>query len=123
MALPARRGYRVEYEDMALAFTEAPTNCEWPDAPSVSAGRFGILQAVYKHRGVLHAKGRWDGWRCPTSSSFPDSFLPLVSPAHRHHVLPWGTIWYYIQKTFPSGLEPIPPAFHKLVLFLLRFPW
>src|SRR5579864_8279985 len=41
-----RRGYRVEYEDMALAYTEAPTN-----ANGLIRQRFrwsfGILQAVY----------------------------------------------------------------------------
>src|SRR6202044_3191662 len=43
-----RRGYRVEYEDMALAFTEGPTN-----ANGLMRQRFrwsfGFLQAVYKH--------------------------------------------------------------------------
>src|SRR6202522_1677913 len=51
-----RRGYRVEYEDMALAFTEAPTN-----ANGLMRQRFrwsfGLLQAVYWHRGVMLRKG------------------------------------------------------------------
>src|ERR1700692_2457920 len=40
-----RRGYRVEYEDMALAFTEAPTKANGLRARGFRWS-FGILQAV-----------------------------------------------------------------------------
>src|SRR5581483_6998931 len=47
-----RRGYRVEYADTALAYTEAPIN-----ANGLMRQRFrwsfGILQAVWKHRAVF----------------------------------------------------------------------
>ena len=56
MALLAR-GYRVEYEDRALAFTEAPTN-----ANGLMRQRFrwsfGILQSVWKHRGGFEERWR-----------------------------------------------------------------
>ena len=52
-----RCGYRVEYEDRALAFTEAPVN-----ASGLMRQRFrwsfGILQAVWKHSGVFAREGR-----------------------------------------------------------------
>src|SRR5262249_17603651 len=51
-----QRGLRVEYEDMALAYTEAPIN-----ANGLMRQRFrwsfGILQSVWKHRGVFARKG------------------------------------------------------------------
>src|SRR3981189_2352953 len=51
-----RNGYRVEYEDQALAFTEAPTT-----ANGLMRQRFrwsfGILQAVWKPRDVFAPKG------------------------------------------------------------------
>jgi len=49
-------GYRVEYEDRALAYTEAPTS-----ANGLMRQRFrwsfGILQAVWKHRSAFARKG------------------------------------------------------------------
>ena len=72
-------GYKVEYEDRALAFTEAPTT-----ANGLMRQRFrwsfGILQAVWKHRlGVRARRCVWAGWRCRTFSS-SRLLLPLVSP-------------------------------------------
>ena len=63
-----RNGYRVEYEDLALAFTEAPTS-----ASALMRQRFrwsfGILQAVFKHAPLSPAKALWVSSRFPTSSS------------------------------------------------------
>src|SRR5437879_13408752 len=51
-----RNGYRVEYEDRALAYTEAPVN-----ANGLMRQRFrwsfGILQSVWKHRSAFGRKG------------------------------------------------------------------
>ena len=73
-----RRGYRVEYEDMALAYTEAPTN-----ANGLMRQRFrwsfGILQAVYKHSGVFARKGALGFVALPNIVIF-QILLPLVSP-------------------------------------------
>src|SRR5580692_5857096 len=112
-----RRGYRVEYEDMALAFTEAPTN-----ANGLMRQRFrwsfGILQAVYKHRGVFARKGVL-GWVALPNIVIFQILLPLVSPLI-DIMFAVGTIWYYIQKHFhPDSTDPAD--FHKLVAFFFAF--
>ena len=113
-----RRGYRVEYEDMALAYTEAPTN-----ANGLMRQRFrwsfGILQAVYKHRGVFARKGAL-GWVALPNIVIFQILLPLVSPLI-DIMFAVGTIWYFIQKHFhPDSTDPA--SFHKLVAVLLRVP-
>jgi cellulose synthase/poly-beta-1,6-N-acetylglucosamine synthase-like glycosyltransferase/spore germination protein YaaH/peptidoglycan/xylan/chitin deacetylase (PgdA/CDA1 family) len=112
-----RRGYRVEYEDMALAYTEAPTN-----ANGLMRQRFrwsfGILQAVYKHRGVFARKGAL-GWVALPNIVIFQILLPLVSPLI-DIMFVVGTIWYFIQKHFhPDSTDPA--SFHKLVAFFFAF--
>jgi peptidoglycan-N-acetylglucosamine deacetylase len=112
-----RLGYRVEYEDMALAYTEAPTN-----ANALMRQRFrwsfGILQAVYKHRKVVGRKGPL-GWVALPNIVIFQILLPLVSPLI-DIMFVVGTIWYYIQKHFhPDSTDPAD--FHKLVLFFFAF--
>jgi peptidoglycan-N-acetylglucosamine deacetylase len=112
-----RRGYRVEYEDMSLAYTEAPTN-----ANGLMRQRFrwsfGILQAVYKHRGVFARKGAL-GWIALPNIVIFQILLPLVSPLI-DIMFAVGTIWYFIQKHFhPDSTDPA--SFHKLVLFFFAF--
>jgi cellulose synthase/poly-beta-1,6-N-acetylglucosamine synthase-like glycosyltransferase/spore germination protein YaaH/peptidoglycan/xylan/chitin deacetylase (PgdA/CDA1 family) len=112
-----RRGYRVEYEDMALAYTEAPTN-----ANALMRQRFrwsfGILQAVFKHRRVFARKGAL-GWVALPNIFIFQILLPLVSPLI-DIMFVVGTIWYYIQKHFhPDSTDPAD--FHKLVLFFFAF--
>jgi cellulose synthase/poly-beta-1,6-N-acetylglucosamine synthase-like glycosyltransferase/spore germination protein YaaH/peptidoglycan/xylan/chitin deacetylase (PgdA/CDA1 family) len=112
-----RRGYRVEYEDLALAYTEAPTN-----ANGLMRQRFrwsfGILQAVYKHRAVFARKGAL-GWVALPNIVIFQILLPLVSPLI-DIMFVVGTIWYYVQKHFhPDSTDPAD--FHKLVLFFFAF--
>jgi cellulose synthase/poly-beta-1,6-N-acetylglucosamine synthase-like glycosyltransferase/spore germination protein YaaH/peptidoglycan/xylan/chitin deacetylase (PgdA/CDA1 family) len=112
-----RLGYRVEYEDMALAYTEAPTN-----ANGLMRQRFrwsfGILQAVYKHRKVVGREGPL-GWVALPNIVIFQILLPLVSPLI-DIMFVVGTIWYYIQKHFhPDSTDPAD--FHKLVLFFFAF--
>jgi len=112
-----RLGYRVEYEDMALAYTEAPTN-----ANGLMRQRFrwsfGILQAVYKHRKVVGREGPL-GWVALPNIFIFQILLPLVSPLI-DIMFVVGTIWYYIQKHFhPDSTNPAD--FHKLVLFFFAF--
>jgi cellulose synthase/poly-beta-1,6-N-acetylglucosamine synthase-like glycosyltransferase len=112
-----RMGYRVEYEDMSLAYTEAPTN-----ANGLMRQRFrwsfGILQAVYKHRGVFARKGVL-GWIALPNIVVFQILLPLVSPLI-DIMFVVGTIWYFIQKHFhPDSTDPA--SFHKLVLFFFAF--
>jgi cellulose synthase/poly-beta-1,6-N-acetylglucosamine synthase-like glycosyltransferase/spore germination protein YaaH/peptidoglycan/xylan/chitin deacetylase (PgdA/CDA1 family) len=112
-----RRGYRVEYEDMALAYTEAPTN-----ANGLMRQRFrwsfGILQAVYKHSGVLARKGALGFVALPNIVIF-QILLPLVSPLI-DIMFAAGAIWYVVQKHFhPDSTDPT--SFHKLVAFFFAF--
>lgn len=112
-----RMGYRVEYEDMALAYTEAPTN-----ANGLMRQRFrwsfGILQSVYKHRKVVARKGVL-GWIALPNIVIFQILLPLVSPLI-DIMFGVGTIWYFIQKHFhPDSTDPA--SFHKLVMFFFAF--
>jgi cellulose synthase/poly-beta-1,6-N-acetylglucosamine synthase-like glycosyltransferase len=112
-----RRGYRVEYEDMALAYTEAPTN-----ANGLMRQRFrwsfGILQAVYKHSGVFARKGALGFVALPNIVIF-QILLPLVSPLI-DIMFAFGALWYFIQKHFhPDSTDPA--SFHKLVAFFFAF--
>jgi cellulose synthase/poly-beta-1,6-N-acetylglucosamine synthase-like glycosyltransferase len=112
-----RRGYRVEYEDMALAYTEAPTN-----ANGLMRQRFrwsfGILQAVYKHSGVFARKGALGFVALPNIMIF-QILLPLVSPLI-DIMFVVGSIWYFLQKHFhPDSTDPA--SFHKLVAFFFMF--
>ena len=112
-----RRGYRVEYEDMALAYTEAPVN-----ANGLMRQRFrwsfGILQAVYKHRGVFARKGAL-GWVALPNIVIFQILLPLVSPLI-DIMFAVGAIWYFVQKHFhPDSTDPA--SFHKLVAFFFAF--
>jgi cellulose synthase/poly-beta-1,6-N-acetylglucosamine synthase-like glycosyltransferase/peptidoglycan/xylan/chitin deacetylase (PgdA/CDA1 family)/spore germination protein YaaH len=112
-----RRGYRVEYEDQALAYTEAPTN-----ANGLMRQRFrwsfGILQALYKHRAVFARKGML-GWVALPNILVFQILLPLVSPLI-DVMFAVGVAWYFIQKYFhPESTDPA--SFHKLVLFFVAF--
>ena len=112
-----RRGLRVEYEDMALAYTEAPIN-----ANGLMRQRFrwsfGILQSVWKHRGVFARKGVL-GWVALPNIVIFQILLPLVSPLIDIGFVV-GAIWYYIQKWFhPDSTDPA--SFHRLVLFFVAF--
>jgi peptidoglycan-N-acetylglucosamine deacetylase len=112
-----RNGYRVEYEDQALAFTEAPTN-----ANALMRQRFrwsfGILQAVFKHKKVFARKGALGLVALPNILIF-QILLPLVSP-FIDLMFAVGVIWYFIQKYFhPESNDPT--SFHRLLIFFGAF--
>ena len=112
-----RNGYRVEYEDLALAFTEAPTN-----ANGLMRQRFrwsfGILQAVWKHRDVVARKGAL-GWVAIPNIVVFQILLPLVSP-FIDLMFVFGTIWYFVQKYFhPESTDPA--SFQRLLVFFVAF--
>jgi len=112
-----RNGYRVEYEDMALAFTEAPTT-----ANALMRQRFrwsfGILQAVFKHRGVFARKGALGFVALPNILIF-QILLPLVSP-FIDLMFTVGVIWYFVQKHFhPDTTDPA--SFQRLLIFFVAF--
>ena len=112
-----RRGYRVEYEDRALAYTEAPTN-----ANGLMRQRFrwsfGILQAVWKHRAVVARKGAL-GWVAIPNIVIFQIILPIVSPLI-DLMFAGGAAWYFIQKWFhPESTDPA--SFQRLVIFFVAF--
>ena len=112
-----RDGYRVEYEDLALAFTEAPTN-----ANGLMRQRFrwsfGILQAVWKHRGVFARKGVLGFVALPNILIF-QILLPLVSP-FIDLMFVGGALSYGIKKYFhPDSTDPTD--FIKLVVYFAAF--
>ena len=112
-----RDGYRVEYEDQALAFTEAPTN-----ANGLMRQRFrwsfGILQAVWKHRDVFARKGVL-GWVALPNILIFQILLPLVSP-FIDVMFVGGAVWYGVRKYFhPDSTDP--SDFIKLVVYFAAF--
>ncbi len=112
-----RRGYRVEYEDRALAYTEAPMN-----ARGLMRQRFrwsfGILQAVFKHRKVFARKGALGLVALPNIVVF-QILLPLVSP-FIDIMFATVAIWYFVQKHYhPESTDPA--SFQRLVLFFGAF--
>ena len=106
------RGYRVEYEDLALAFTEAP---ETADGLMRQRFRwsFGILQAVWKHRGVMGSKGAL-GWVALPNIWIFQIILPLISP-FIDIMFGAGSVWYLISRYFHP--ESTNPAYFKKILF------
>ncbi len=112
-----RNGYRVEYEDQALAFTEAPTS-----ANALMRQRFrwsfGILQAIFKHKKVFARKGAL-GWVALPNILIFQILLPLVSP-FIDVMFAVGVIWYFIQRHFhPDSTDPA--SFQRLLLFFGAF--
>ena len=112
-----RNGYRVEYEDRALAFTEAPVN-----ANGLMRQRFrwsfGILQAVWKHSGVFARKGVL-GWVALPNILVFQILLPIVSPLI-DVMFVVGAMWYLIQKFFhPESTDPA--SFQRLLIFFVVF--
>ena len=112
-----RSGYRVEYEDQALAFTEAPTN-----ANALMRQRFrwsfGILQSIWKHSAVFARKGVLGFIALPNIFIF-QILLPLVSPFIDIMFLV-GTIWYFTRKYYhPDSTDPAD--FQRLVVFFVAF--
>ncbi len=111
------RGFQVKYEDLALAFTEAPVN-----ANGLMRQRFrwsfGILQAVWKHRAAFARKGAL-GWIALPNIWIFQILLPIVSPLI-DLMFAVGTIWYFLQKYFhPESTDPA--SFQRLVVFFFAF--
>ncbi len=112
-----QNGYRVYYEDRALAYTEAPTN-----ANGLMRQRFrwsfGILQAVWKHRGAMRKPGPFGWFALPNIWIF-QIVLPLFSPAI--DIMFFGSlIWYGVQRVYhPESFDPT--SFLKILLYFLTF--
>ena len=112
-----QHGYRVEYDDRALAFTEAPIN-----ANGLMRQRFrwsfGILQAVWKHKAAFRRGGKL-GWIALPNILIFQILLPLVSP-FIDIMFAVGAISYAINRHFhPDSTNPAD--FYRLVIYFLAF--
>jgi cellulose synthase/poly-beta-1,6-N-acetylglucosamine synthase-like glycosyltransferase/peptidoglycan/xylan/chitin deacetylase (PgdA/CDA1 family)/spore germination protein YaaH len=111
------QGYAVIYEDQALAFTEAPVNANGL-ARQRFRWSFGILQAVFKHRGAIRNRRAMGLFALPNIVIF-QIMLPLVSPLiDLMFVL--GIIHYFIDKHFHPETTSTNDLF-KLLTFFLAF--
>jgi cellulose synthase/poly-beta-1,6-N-acetylglucosamine synthase-like glycosyltransferase/peptidoglycan/xylan/chitin deacetylase (PgdA/CDA1 family)/spore germination protein YaaH len=110
-------GYKVNYEDRALAYTEAPTT-----ANGLMRQRFrwsfGIMQAVWKHKDAIRQKGAL-GWVALPNVIIFQILLPLVSP-FIDIMFVVGAIWYFVNKYFhPESANPAD--FRRLVIYFALF--
>jgi cellulose synthase/poly-beta-1,6-N-acetylglucosamine synthase-like glycosyltransferase/spore germination protein YaaH/peptidoglycan/xylan/chitin deacetylase (PgdA/CDA1 family) len=110
-------GYWVNYEDRALAYTEAPST-----ANSLMRQRFrwsfGIMQAVWKHRAAVKQKGAL-GWAAIPNMVIFQILLPLVSP-FIDIMFVVGAVTYFIDKyRHPESANATD--FHKLVVYFALF--
>ncbi|HEU5351632.1 MAG TPA: glycosyltransferase [Terracidiphilus sp.] len=91
------QGYKVVYEDRALAFTEAPTN-----ARTLMSQRFrwsfGTLQAVWKHRAAFVRNAAMGLFALPNILIF-QMLLPLVSP-FIDLIFVFGIAHYFVDRHF-----------------------
>ncbi len=111
------QGYKVIYEDSALAFTEAPIN-----ARGLMKQRFrwsfGILQAVFKHRRAFLRHRALGYFALPNIVIF-QMLLPLVSP-FIDLMFVAGTLKYFVDKYFhPEAASAA--SFDKLLIYFLTF--
>jgi len=110
-------GYHVNYEDRALAYTEAPTT-----ASGLMRQRFrwsfGIMQAVWKHMGALKQKGAL-GWVALPNVIVFQILLPLVSP-FIDIMFVIGALTYFVNKYFhPESTNPAD--FQRLIVYFALF--
>jgi cellulose synthase/poly-beta-1,6-N-acetylglucosamine synthase-like glycosyltransferase/peptidoglycan/xylan/chitin deacetylase (PgdA/CDA1 family)/spore germination protein YaaH len=110
-------GWRVNYEDRSLAFTEAPIN-----AKGLMRQRFrwsfGILQAVWKHKLAFVRNKAMGLFALPNIVIF-QMFLPLVSPFIDLMFL-GGIVDYFIDRYYhPEAASAA--SFEKLLAYFGAF--
>jgi cellulose synthase/poly-beta-1,6-N-acetylglucosamine synthase-like glycosyltransferase len=110
-------GHHVNYEDRALAYTEAPTT-----ANGLMRQRFrwsfGIMQAVWKHIDALKQKSAL-GWVALPNVIIFQILLPLVSP-FIDIMFVVGAITYFVNKHFhPESANPAD--FRRLIIYFALF--
>ncbi len=111
------QGYSVIYEDQALAFTEAPVNADGL-ARQRFRWSFGILQAIYKHKGAISKHRAMGLFALPNILIF-QIVLPLVSPLI-DLMFVFGVIHYAIDKHFHPETASAD-SFYKLLTFFVAF--
>lgn len=111
------QGYSVIYEDKALAFTEAPVNMNGLMRQRFRWS-FGILQAIFKHRGAITKHRAMGLFALPNILIF-QILLPLVSPLI-DLMFVFGVIHYVVDKHFHPETASTS-SFYKLLGFFLAF--
>jgi peptidoglycan-N-acetylglucosamine deacetylase len=111
------QGYCVIYEDQALAFTEAPVTADGL-ARQRFRWSFGILQAIYKHKGAISKHRAMGLFALPNILIF-QILLPLVSPLIDVMFIA-GVIHYAIDKHFHPETASTD-SFYKLLVFFAAF--
>jgi cellulose synthase/poly-beta-1,6-N-acetylglucosamine synthase-like glycosyltransferase/peptidoglycan/xylan/chitin deacetylase (PgdA/CDA1 family)/spore germination protein YaaH len=111
------QGYEVVYEDRALAFTEAPV-----DMNGLMRQRFrwsfGILQAIFKHRGAIAKRKAMGLFALPNTLIF-QILLPLVSPLIDLMFVA-GVLNYFYDKHFHPETAS-SASLIKLLVFFFAF--
>jgi peptidoglycan-N-acetylglucosamine deacetylase len=111
------QGYSVIYEDQALAFTEAPVNADGLIRQRFRWS-FGILQAIYKHKGAISKHRAMGLFALPNILIF-QILLPLVSPLIDVMFFA-GIIHYFIDKHFHPETASAD-SLYKLLAFFAAF--
>jgi cellulose synthase/poly-beta-1,6-N-acetylglucosamine synthase-like glycosyltransferase/peptidoglycan/xylan/chitin deacetylase (PgdA/CDA1 family)/spore germination protein YaaH len=111
------QGYAVIYEDRALAFTEAPENMDGLMRQRFRWS-FGILQAIFKHRGAIAKRRAMGLFALPNTLIF-QILLPLVSPLIDLMFVAAVANYFYDKHFHPEAASAA--SLEKLLLFFLAF--
>ena len=111
------QGYSVIYEDQALAFTEAPVNMDGLIRQRFRWS-FGILQAIFKHRGAIRNRRAMGLFALPNTLIF-QILLPLFSP-FIDLMFVAGVVNYVFDRHFHPETASAA-SFEKLLVFFLAF--
>jgi cellulose synthase/poly-beta-1,6-N-acetylglucosamine synthase-like glycosyltransferase/peptidoglycan/xylan/chitin deacetylase (PgdA/CDA1 family)/spore germination protein YaaH len=111
------QGFDVIYEDRSLAFTEAPVNMDGLMRQRFRWS-FGILQAIFKHRGAITRNRAMGLFALPNILIF-QILLPLVSP-FIDLMFVFGILHYVVDKHFHPETASTD-SFFKLLTFFLAF--
>ena len=111
------QGFRVDYEDRSLAFTEAPVGVRGLMRQRFRWS-FGTLQAVWKHRAAFIRNRAMGLFALPNILVF-QMFLPLVSPFIDLMFL-YGVGNYFMDRHYHPG-SVSSASLDKLLVFFLGF--
>jgi cellulose synthase/poly-beta-1,6-N-acetylglucosamine synthase-like glycosyltransferase len=111
------QGYEVIYEDQALAFTEAPVNMNGLMRQRFRWS-FGILQAIFKHRGAIRKRRAMGLFALPNTLIF-QILLPLFSPFIDLMFFAGVGNYFYNKHFHPEAASAA--SFQKLLAFFLAF--
>jgi peptidoglycan-N-acetylglucosamine deacetylase len=111
------QGYQVIYEDQALAFTEAPVNMDGLIRQRFRWS-FGILQAIFKHRGAIAKRRAMGLFALPNTLIF-QILLPLFSPFIDLMFFAGIVNFIYDKHFHPEAASAA--SFEKLLAFFLAF--